>query len=122
MIKRLIMCLILTIGVSAFVCNAEPLIQGEYLAYEKDTEPEFVDSATAQDMNGTRTKSISVYRTRTSNGHYRYFAYADGQYYTLYAIMKNKYKPYYFVDGNGTRWYFASRTLDTKGAYRDMPN
>lgn len=80
---------------------------------------EYVDTVTAQNMDGTKTKTFTVYGRRMSNGKYRYFVKVSTREFPIQYADNNKYKPFY-ININGERWYFQSRTLDYNSGKTDQ--
>lgn len=102
----------LLFGLTAMTISLSmPINEVSVYVVECSDGEEYVDTVTAQNMNGTKTKTFTVYGRRMANGKYRFFVKVSTREFPIQYANNNKYKPFY-ININGERWYFQSKTLD----------
>lgn len=80
--------------------------------YHTQSGGSYVTSVTAQNIDGSKSKGFKIMRSQMANGSSYFYAQdGNGTYEIMYAD-NNKYKPFYVMDNNGERWYFACKELD----------
>lgn len=101
------------------ISRSMPIDADNAYAVDCSDGEEYVDTVTAQNMDGTKTKTFTVYGKRMANGKYHYFVKVSTREFPIQYADNNKYKPFY-INVNGERWYFQSKTLDYNSGKTDQ--